>query len=469
MTIKKKTSKKKKTLNRKITERKKLTKKKIIKIKNDSFKPKQNFDLSYTVKPLIDFQNILDTAIIPLNSAKSILDKTIEPILKIDKKLLTDIPNLISLSNTVNEQLKPLADIKLTLDETVKPIIELSGKIDQSLIPLKNIGVKLNTNFPNLINLTDIVNDQLKPLADIKLTLDETVKPITELSNRITNQLEPLNIIQLKDTELIKPFTDNLLKLEDRLQLINTDNIKITEKLKPLLDFSKDFLIEPFEIIPTKPLVNFAQNLEIISSQVNKELLGNQINYYGTAELEEVEKPKKKSRKKIIKEFIKKLKDSESSWSEFEDVCKEIFCQCFMPELEEPLVQSFTEDKIHRRDLIFYIPHDLGGFWQFLIFKFGMGIVIDCKNHVDPLDGNEVRIASKYLGKKKLTTFGIIASRKGLSENGKKVQRDLWVNSDHLVICLTEKDLIKMLELKEAGDEPWKVIDLLMKDFHSSD
>ena len=50
-----------------------------------------------------------------------------------------------------------------------------------------------------------------------------------------------------------------------------------------------------------------------------------------------------------------------------------------------------------------------------------------------------------------------------------KIQRDLWVNSDQLVICLTENDLIKMLDLKEAGDEPWKVIDQLMKDFHNSD
>jgi len=140
-----------------------------------------------------------------------------------------------------------------------------------------------------------------------------------------------------------------------------------------------------------------------------------------------------------------------------------------MPELDEPLVQSFTEDKIHRRDLIFYIPHGLGGFWEFILIKFGMGIIIDCKNHVDPFDGNEVRIVSKYLGKKKLTTFGIIASRKGLSKNGKKVQRDLWIESNQLIVCLTEEDLVKMLELKEEDDEPWKVIDKLMKDFHNSD
>ena len=38
-----------------------------------------------------------------------------------------------------------------------------------------------------------------------------------------------------------------------------------------------------------------------------------------------------------------------------------------------------------------------------------------------------------------------------------------------MILNLIDEDLMKMLELKENGDEPWKVIDLLMKQFHNSD
>jgi len=264
-----------------------------------------------------------------------------------------------------------------------------------------------------------------------------------------------------------------LFDVENKIQLINTENLEVTKKLQPIFDFSQSFHdFDPLKLIPSKPLVNFAQNIGNISNSVNKDLLGHQVNYYEQSELEEIAKPKKKSRKKKITELIKKLESCKSGkkyWKPYEDVCNGILSYCFSPDLDEPLVQSFTEDKIHRRDLIFYIPHGLGGFWEFIIHKFGTGIVIDCKNYADEISGNEVRIATKYIGKKKLTTFALIVSRKGLNKNGKKVQRDLWNNNDQLLLNLTDADLIKMLELKGNDDDPWKVIDLMMKDFHNSD
>ena len=351
-----------------MTKPKKSSKKKISKRKNVPADSKHLFDLSNTVKPLADFQNVLDTTIVPLNDAKII--------------------------------------------------------IDNSLKPLLNTGIKLDERFPNLINLSNTINAQLKPISDLKLTLDKTVKPIISMSNKIFKQLEPISKIQIDVIPNPEFFSENLLKLENNFQLINTENLKITKKLKPLIDFSENFPnFDPSTLIPSKHLVNFAQNIDTISSQLNKDLLGSQINYYAPIELEEVEKPKKKSKKKKIQNLIKKLqacKPGKKDWKKYEDICNEIFSYCFSPDLDEPLVQSFTEDKLHRRDLIFYIPHGLGGFWEFIILKFGLGIVIDCKNYSSEISDNEVRIATKYLGKKKLTTFGLIISRKTLSKSGKK-------------------------------------------------
>lgn len=58
--------------------------------------------------------------------------------------------------------------------------------------------------------------------------------------------------------------------------------------------------------------------------------------------------------------------------------------------------------------------------------------------------------------------------RAGLSEGGKKGQKERWEQGDKLLICLNDQDLIKMLELKEKEDEPWKVIDKGIVDFLKS-
>lgn len=77
-------------------------------------------------------------------------------------------------------------------------------------------------------------------------------------------------------------------------------------------------------------------------------------------------------------------------------------------------------------------------------------------------------ITSKYFGKKKLSLFGLVISRKGLDKSGKSAQARLWREDDKLLISLTDDDLLKMLELKENGELSEKVIDQRLRDFLSS-
>jgi hypothetical protein len=97
-----------------------------------------------------------------------------------------------------------------------------------------------------------------------------------------------------------------------------------------------------------------------------------------------------------------------------------------------------------------------------------MAIIVECKNYTEPLKENQTIISSKYLDRKKLTRLGLMVTRRGLHQGGIKAQENQWIRDDKMIICLRDEDLIKMLELKENNDEPWKVIDNLIRQFLSS-
>lgn len=151
-------------------------------------------------------------------------------------------------------------------------------------------------------------------------------------------------------------------------------------------------------------------------------------------------------------------------WREYEDVCTKILSYCFTPPLLEPVVQSETEEGDQRRDIILHIPMDIEGFWKYIRDKYGIAVIIDCKNYSDFLDQNTFVVTSKYLsGTTRLTPFGMILTRRGLNERAKLQQKREW--GSKYLICLNDEDLIKMIKLKELGKEPSIIIDNKIREF----
>ena len=219
---------------------------------------------------------------------------------------------------------------------------------------------------------------------------------------------------------------------------------------------------------PPKPLLNAVALSDTVNRQLNRGIVTNFPGFYQPLELEIIEKPVKSIKKSKIQELIKKLEKcpkGKKSWKEFEDVCGEILEYCFSPPLDSPLYQEYTEKKVHRRDIIFLISHGLGDYWQYMISTYGEGIIFDCKNYTKGIPQNEIHITEKYLSRKKLTSYGVIISRKGFSENAKIAQKEAWQLRDNMIISLTDEDLIKMLELKDNRGDPWKVLDHITKKF----
>jgi len=417
-----------------------------------------DFGLSNSIQPIIDFSTLLGDTIKPLQAVQLTLNEKIKPFESQLNNFEQNFPNLSAINTFVTENLKPFTDLKIKLDETTKPLIDFANQVDTTLKPLTDIGIKLNENFPNILAIDTFVTENLKPFTDLKIKLDETTKPLIDFANQVDTTLKPLSEIKFDVDPQLKSLADFSTKLQDQL-------IPITKFNNDLLNFT------PENLFPTKPLVNFATNFGSVSNEVNKELLGNTLSYYNLEELAEVEEEPEKIKKKKAKALIKKLmkcKPGKKYWSDYEDICKEILCYCFLPTLNEPMVQEYNYDKTERRDLVFTIPQGLTGFWGYILIQYGEGIIIDCKNYNNEIPGNEVTITAKYLGAKKLTSYGLIISRRGLSPGGKTAQRNCWKDDSKMIISLSDNDLVKMLELKDKDDDPWKVLDQLNKKFKVS-
>ncbi len=202
-----------------------------------------------------------------------------------------------------------------------------------------------------------------------------------------------------------------------------------------------------------------------------KNELNKSIGFYSQNELEPLKSPPQLPKKTTANKMLVKLqecKPGREHWNLYQDVCKEILGYCLVPPLSEPIEQLETRDGLHIRDIIFRIPHELQAFWTWIINKFGIALVVECKNYKNPIKENQLLISSKYIGEGKLTILGLLITRKGLHKNGVKAQENLWKEQKKMIVCLDDENLQKMLQLKEEGDEPWKVIDHLIFKFLSS-
>jgi len=194
--------------------------------------------------------------------------------------------------------------------------------------------------------------------------------------------------------------------------------------------------------------------------------------YYPLRDLKVIERPPSIPARTYVAELSRKLQDcpaGQEFWKDYQHVCKEILTHTLVPPLLEPEEGSSTEDGRQQRDLIFHIPHDVGGFWEWIRFRHkSVAIIVECKNYSEPLEANQVTITSKYFGEKRLGLFGIIACRKGLTDSARNEQKRLWTDHSIMIVCLNDDDLLRMLELRETDDDPAKAVDRAIRQFLES-
>ena len=222
-------------------------------------------------------------------------------------------------------------------------------------------------------------------------------------------------------------------------------------------------------IIPTDYLKTI-NSIENMSSLVTRSLSNLVPSFYLPSTLEEHETVRTKE--PVTHPLIERLDElpaGHANWSEYEDLCEEILNFCFVPPLLEGEKRLATLGGLHRRDLLYPIPHDVDGFWAYVKNAYSsLSLIVECKNYSDPISPNEVVITSKYFGAKKLGTFGIIVSRKGPDTNCLKQQIQYWQEEGKMIVCLSDVDLKDMIVLKLKEKDPQTVLDRQVRKLRES-
>jgi len=152
---------------------------------------------------------------------------------------------------------------------------------------------------------------------------------------------------------------------------------------------------------------------------------------------------------------LKACPPGKDNWREYQVIVRDILCHIFSPPLQPPLEENEARDGHQRRDIIFILPFDPKGFWFWLKYEYhSQAIIVDAKNYSEELPANLMTIMSKYLGQKRLGTFGVVVTRYGLQDGAKDEQKRLWQDHETMIICLNDDDIIEMLALKNMNKKP---------------
>lgn len=139
---------------------------------------------------------------------------------------------------------------------------------------------------------------------------------------------------------------------------------------------------------------------------------------------------------------------------EYENICNDIIKYLFKSEFTQMSNQHRTEDSLFRMDLLCGLKGSTE-FWKSLVkYYTSKFVVFEYKNYSGKLEQNLIYITEKYLFDIALRNVAIIISREGFSENAKKATIGSLVESNKLILELTDEDLIYMIRLKLDGEEP---------------
>jgi hypothetical protein len=284
-------------------------------------------------------------------------------------------------------------------------------------------------------------------------------------SDNAAQRVEPIGLAAESYKDMTEPIAEIAKRIQESVRSIaiprmDTSTLKqIQESLMAATNLSARTVVDPM-IVSKRILESLARSAQAALPS-----------YYPLPELEVIGRsyPElKASHATQLKSKLAKCVPGKLSWKDHQNICREILSYTLVPPLLDPSEETTTADRSQRRDLIFHIPYDVKGFWAHIQMNYkSLALIVDCKNYAGLLPENQITITAKYLNEKGLGLFGIILCRRGLSESAKRTQERLWEDGK-MLLALDDHDLENMLSLKEAGEDPSKVIDNAMRTFRQS-
>jgi len=382
----------------------------------------------------------------------------------------------------VQEQYSDTDEDKLQMMETViSRIRELPEEADHLLISISKAGsLRLKRRLAVLLASKPSIPwglwlDLLQNLGEendpqVKETIDPLLQPYRQLAESIKEWQE--RVVGFIPKEFFTRIADEQVALQKALAPIDEIQRSIqtffqlnlpTEQIRKNLESLARIQI-PRVQLPRGVLDSIG-----LVSRYHNFTYGNiarlSPSYYPP---EEEPHPAKASEHPLILQ-LRGLPPGQETWPEYQRLCQDMLSFCFVPPLLEPVYEESTTGGIHRRDMIYHIPHDASGFWAYVkTAHSALAVIVDAKNYTGILPKDQIVITSKYFGPKKLGNFGIIICRKGLDDSGNKEQADRWVHHDEMIVCLTDDDLEEMVGLKLAGHDAEYVVDRKIRELRSA-
>lgn len=143
-------------------------------------------------------------------------------------------------------------------------------------------------------------------------------------------------------------------------------------------------------------------------------------------------------------------------YQEYEKLCTDILRQLFSNYLSIWKKQKTSNDGLYRFDLICKTKSDIKDdfFWTINKYFNTRYIIFEFKNYSTEISSKEVYATEKYLYDKALRKVAIIISRKPFSKNAQKAANGCLRENGKVIINLTDRDLITLLDMHNRKDNP---------------
>lgn len=162
---------------------------------------------------------------------------------------------------------------------------------------------------------------------------------------------------------------------------------------------------------------------------------------------------------------IESIAPGRDDWRAFEVWCADILTDIFKPDLGPPDRQTRTDDGLDIMDAIFPIRTGNPP-WSQVRAEFATRFMVgEFKNFVDPIGQKQVESIAQYLWVGAKRQFGILASRASPSASAIAQRRRAWIDQQKMIVFVTDQELIEMLQVREAGGEPYETLDAQVEEF----
>ena len=157
-----------------------------------------------------------------------------------------------------------------------------------------------------------------------------------------------------------------------------------------------------------------------------------------------------------LKEQLRRIRPGREEYHQYENICIDILKYVLGDYLTLWYVQEKTDNGMYRFDLCCKIKSGVDqDFFETIKRYFNTKyIVFEFKNYSERITQQEIYTTEKYLYEKALRRVAIIISRNGADENALAAARGSLRENGKLILCLSDKDLIELIDIKDKNEQP---------------